>query len=74
MKYAVYWNPGDDPEWAWFKTFDEAYHFANTLISKCEDSADEGKTPNWEITVLAAECEAREIPFDGSYKMVDVRY
>jgi hypothetical protein len=75
MKWAVYWQPGDDIDIRFCKLKEDARHFLKTLI-KANDQATEdaeGYRPHWDITLLQVRAEAREVPFDGDLAIYDVR-
>ena len=75
MHYAVYWQPGDEMiECAFFGTEEAARGKVASLIADADGCADDGRIPDWDITLLRVIGEVRQIPMgDGGYALVEVK-
>jgi hypothetical protein len=71
MNWAVYWQPGDDIECAFFRTEQEARDLIVRLIGETEKIAEDsdGCQPDWDITLLKVVGEVRQTPFKDSYAL-----
>jgi hypothetical protein len=74
MKWAVYWQPNEDIEIAFFKTEKEAREKLRELsvLNDLETENREGKRPFWDITLLQVKGEMREIPYDGTLALYEI--
>ena len=76
MKWAVYWQPGDDDiEVVFYRDESTARAKVAALITECtecEDAREEEGRPFWDITLLQVRGEVREMPWDGDLKLTEV--
>ena len=74
MKWAVYWQPGDDIEVVFYRDESAARDKVAALITECEDAREEEGRPYWDITLLQVRGEVREMPWDGDLKLTAVDF